>query len=258
MILRQEDKPPLDELVHFGVKGMKWGVRKDRSSSGDSHHQPRMSRGEKKDARLSSSQYYNKDFVQKKDVYRIIAHTGNRKLKDIAYVSTNATDNQRYIHILNHTISARLIKSARYEKQLVLGPTVPLKAPSVQKAEAEMKKLYDSSPTFKKFVKDNEIYFGKNPDTKTLNQIMNTAFVDDNAMFTGSVKMRQEVKDHFKKLGYNSLLDQNDMREGLAKTPLVVFDPEKTLRIVSQSKIDDVIKAAAKKTYKETKNSGWT
>ena len=31
-----EDKPPLSELKHYGTKGMKWGVRKDRNTSSKS------------------------------------------------------------------------------------------------------------------------------------------------------------------------------------------------------------------------------
>lgn len=228
---------PGDALKHFGIKGMRWGVRKEK--------------------RLSSHENYNKDFVQKEDVYRIIAKEGSRKMSDIAYVSTNDIDNNRYIHILNNTVSARLFKDARYEKQLVLGPTKPLKAPSIQKAEKEMQKLYEDSPSFKSFVKRNALFFGENPSPKKINQITNSAMVDDDRLFQGSIKMRKEVKDHFQARGYNSLLDQNDIREGLAKKPLIVFDPEKNLRVVSQSKIDEVIKASAKKTYKETKKSGW-
>lgn len=34
MILGVDNKPPLDELVHYGVKGMHWGVRKDDGASG--------------------------------------------------------------------------------------------------------------------------------------------------------------------------------------------------------------------------------
>lgn len=30
----QEDKPDLEDLAHFGTKGMKWGVRKGRAETG--------------------------------------------------------------------------------------------------------------------------------------------------------------------------------------------------------------------------------
>lgn len=143
-------------LEHFGIRGMKWGVRKTR---------------------VVNSEHYNKEFIHKDNVYRIVSRSGSRKLKDVSYVSTNDIDNQRYVHILNHTVSARLFKSARYEKQLILGPTVPLKAPSIKKAEIEMKRLHDKSPIIKKFVKDNELYFGTNPDIAKPNHIINTAFV---------------------------------------------------------------------------------
>ena len=227
----------MSELEHFGVKGMKWGVRKDR---------------------VAASVHYNTSFKHQKKVYRIIAESGNRELKDIAYVSTNDIDNQRYIHILNHTLSARLFPSARYTKQLILGPTKPLKAPSIQEAEVEFGKLSKSNPVVKKFMKDNAIYFGENPDAKTIAHVINTALVDDDRLFEGAIKVRKEVKQHFQRLGYNSLIDQNDLKEGLAKAPLIVFDPEKTLRVISTSRIDDVIQNAATTTYKETKRNGYT
>lgn len=219
-------------LEHYGVKGMRWGVRKDR---------------------VGSSQYYNQDFNHDSNVYRIIANAGSRKLSDIAYVSTNDVDNNRYIHILNHTLSARLFKDAKYETQLVLGVNEPIKAPSIKKVEDELVKLHGSNKVFQDFVAANQIYFKGTTDPKRIAQLTSMALVDDDRLFTNAVAMRAEVKKHFQSLGYNSLLDQNDIKEGLATTPVIVFDPQKTLRVVSQTRIDDTIKKHATKTYKETK-----
>ncbi|MFL6416847.1 MAG: hypothetical protein ACJ74Y_14380 [Bryobacteraceae bacterium] len=67
MILGQDDKPPLDELVHFGVKGMKWGVRKADDSHGYRLHaasptiaaslHPSTKDGAKRIAPLMASRY---------------------------------------------------------------------------------------------------------------------------------------------------------------------------------------------------------
>lgn len=44
------EKPDLDDLLHYGVKGMKWGVRKDRRTSSGTTVSRKTDRQAKKDA----------------------------------------------------------------------------------------------------------------------------------------------------------------------------------------------------------------
>ena len=52
MIAGQEDKPPLDELAHFGVKGMKWGRRKAEPPTTRAEKQARVKQLNRKMDRL--------------------------------------------------------------------------------------------------------------------------------------------------------------------------------------------------------------
>lgn len=51
MILNGQDKSSLDDVMHFGVKGMKWGVRKARTESSGR----RPSQAQIKDARVKAN-----------------------------------------------------------------------------------------------------------------------------------------------------------------------------------------------------------
>lgn len=71
----QDEKPELSEetLAHFGVKGMRWGHRKDRKSSGSGRvkkNKPkRMTKKQKKAAREAEIKKMSKeDIIKKKDV----------------------------------------------------------------------------------------------------------------------------------------------------------------------------------------------
>lgn len=60
-----------DELYHFGVKGMKWGVRHDRKSSGSSRS--------KKNKRVASEDYTRSRSIMKKKPNEM----SNRELQEL-------------------------------------------------------------------------------------------------------------------------------------------------------------------------------
>lgn len=90
MILGEEIKPPLDELVHFGVKGMKWGVRK-----GD---HPDVSRATNKVARKDAT-----EFARAKMFYGEGAGTRRKLIK--AKVESQSKVNPDYKKAFDHHLA---------------------------------------------------------------------------------------------------------------------------------------------------------
>lgn len=84
------EKPPLDELVHFGVKGMQWGVRKDRAPGVPSS----INRQARKDAH---------EFARAKMFYGKGAGTRRKLIK--AKVETNSRHSAHYKTAFDHHLA---------------------------------------------------------------------------------------------------------------------------------------------------------
>ena len=98
MILGEELKPPLSELAHHGIKGMKWGVRKASGPSSSEvtaardRHNDRMNRLDTEATRLS----FAKTNAEKQRVLKGIHSISNEKGADQdADVATHITRGER-------------------------------------------------------------------------------------------------------------------------------------------------------------------
>ena len=101
-----EEKPSLDELVHFGVKGMKWGVRK------------KVSKGEIQDARLRIAQKNVELGMQRRAVKK--ASTSEAKASEKAKLSELKT---AFLKNPDRATALRLTKGEAVAISILAGPT---------------------------------------------------------------------------------------------------------------------------------------
>ena len=106
-----DDKPSLDELMHFGVKGMKWGIRRD----GPEGVPPKTNREARKDA---------EEFTKAKMFYGESAGTRRKLIK--ASVTAKSNRNPAYKKAFDYHVEktdmakrAEQAKGARTRKNAV-------------------------------------------------------------------------------------------------------------------------------------------
>ena len=135
-----EDKPPLSELRHYGVKGMRWGVRKDRETR-------RENKGKKFDQKVS-------DINSKID-----AHKGGRKK---GYIQKLESDRDRYAEDAQRVRDGKMTTR---QKKVAIGAAVAAtlvaaKATQVGIESGEFRRMADQGRAFLNL----EHGFKKNPD----------------------------------------------------------------------------------------------
>lgn len=251
------EKPHLEEITHFGVKGMHWGVRKDRPKADPVDFQ-------------NKGVHINRDGSIKLDkgasIQRLVSSKSGRSrdLKDVTYASINEYDNAQYIKY----IGGRTTLLSSRDQILSIKVTQTIKAPTLDEAVRTHSKLMLDDPEFRDKTHD---IIGSKVRKKELEEIRNdptgktamiwyrnsnTGLVNDERYDKGASYVRETMQKTFAAKGYNALRDENDTSFDLAKSPIVIFNPEKSLKITTVTQITKEVQKANKQKLKMYKENG--
>lgn len=235
-----------DFLEHYGKKGMKWGVRKEKAHSsgpGWTIHA---------DGSI--------DIKAGAKIQRVVrGHAGlmggvgqDFGTADAMYASFTALDNTSYEHGFGRK-KGLFVKEA--SRVLTFSPKVPLKSPPPKLAAKTYLELLKRNPESHAIVKDNlggmtKLMLKKaieNPESDNAQLVYGYAY-DMGNYNPKALAVNQRFTKELGKKGYNMLMDPVDSATEF-NAPVVVFNAKSNVELVSQRIVDKVSQEVVRKQY---------
>ena len=253
------------ELYHYGIKGMKWGIRRFQDKNGRLTNAGKARYSVESDKKIKDNPDGSKTIPKGFMFNRVGKSSLDVNQSGGLYVSYGKEDAARYVKSLGPTLMSKLFGSGGEAVQHI-SVKEKMKMPSDSDTAKETAKIllsndkvlkslnesfYASAVTgdFSKSITKTDIEAAlKNPSGKEGQKLSYavSSFLGDSNYATES----KVVYDHFRSKGYDAIPDVHDRLSGTSRTAMIVINPDK-VEVKSVTMITkDVMKAG--KDYVKT------
>lgn len=250
--MQNKTKALSSSLLHYGVKGMKWGVRKERPSSGTGWSVDSAGRIE-----ISPGTPISRVVRNHKGLFG--GTGGGWDSGGPVYAAFKPVDTAGYAHFFGRSKSL-LVKEASTVQKLI--PTKKLLAPGPKESASIFFKTVSSDPEALESLKKNlhgvaRMQLSAAIKDPTSPEAYNVyALALDAGNYSKDRSMNQKYYEALKKSGYNMLLDPSDAMGGF-DAPIIVLDGKKSLKLKSQTIVDKNSQKSVRLAYKsESRKAG--